>query len=137
MESPVSFRTPLVLSLLIALTACSKSEPPASTAAPATAPTASAPAETTAPAPADTAPAPAAGITGIAECDDFLTAYEQCVTAKVPEQVRAQMQTGLDQWKSAWKGMAENPATQSSLPQMCKQARDSSLPALQAYGCTL
>lgn len=130
----MSIRTPLVLALLIALTACSKSEPPASTAAPAATPaTASAPAETAA-APAPTA---AAVVTGIAECDDFLSAYEQCVSAKVPEQVRAQMQTGLDQWKSAWKGMAENPATQSSLPQMCKQARDSSLPALQAYGCTL
>ena len=130
----MSIRTPLVLALLITLTACSKSEPPASTAAPAATPaTASAPAETAA-APAPTA---AAAVTGIAECDDFLSAYEQCVSAKVPEQVRAQMQTGLDQWKSAWKGMAENPATQSSLPQMCKQARDSSLPALQAYGCTL
>lgn len=130
----MSIRTPLVLALLIALTACSKSEPPASSAAPAATPAAtSAPAETAA-APAPTA---AAAVTGIAECDDFLSAYEQCVSAKVPEQVRAQMQTGLDQWKSAWKGMAENPATQSSLPQMCKQARDSSLPALQAYGCTL
>lgn len=128
----MSIRTPLVLALLIALTACSKSEPPASPAAPA-----ATPAATSAPAATAAAPAPAAAVTGIAECDDFLSAYEQCVSAKVPEQVRAQMQTGLDQWKSAWKGMAEYPATQSSLPQMCKQARDSSLPALQAYGCTL
>ena len=30
---------------------------------------------------------------GIAECDTFITAYENCVTSKVPEAARAQFRT--------------------------------------------
>lgn len=123
--------------LAAALAACSKSEPPAATPAstPPTAPAAT-PAATPAPAADSAAPVAAAAITGIAECDQFLSAYEACVTDKVPEQARAQMKVGLDQWKSSWKGLADNAATRDSLPTMCKQASEASKPALQAYGCS-
>lgn len=136
----MSITRALVCSLALAtlLGACSKSEPPAAPTA--TAP-AAAPAEPAAPTPAApepaAAPVAAAGVTGIAECDQFLTAYEQCVMEKMPEQARAQMQTGLEQWKTAWKDMANNATTKDSLPQICAQAKQSSAPALQAYGCTL
>ncbi|MDZ4812068.1 MAG: hypothetical protein SGI99_05550 [Pseudomonadota bacterium] len=83
---------------------------------------------------ADTA---AATITGIADCDNFLNAYEQCLADKVPAAASAQMKLGIDQWKNAWKSMAENSATRDSLPQICAQTRAASAPALQAYGCTL
>lgn len=123
------------------LAGCSESNPPA-TSTPAASTAAPAPAATTpAPAPAAADPAPpaatAAAVTGIAACDDFLSAYEQCVTAKIPEASRAAMQGGLDQWKASWKSMAENAATRDTLPQVCQQAREASVPALQAYGCTL
>jgi hypothetical protein len=79
----------------------------------------------------------AAVITGIAECDAFLNAYEQCLADKIPAEASAQMQAGMAQWKSAWKTMAENSATRESLPAVCKQTRDAAAPALTAYGCTL
>lgn len=105
------------------LAACSESEPPAASTA--SAPTSAAAAPT------------AAAVTGIADCDQFLSAYEQCVSEKVPEQARAQMKTGIEQWKSAWRDMANNAATKDALPQICQQARASSKPALDAYGCSL
>lgn len=89
---------------------------------------------------ADTAAAvspTAAAITGVADCDNFLHAYEHCLTDKIPAAASAQMKLGMDQWKSAWKSMAENSATRDALPQICAQTRAASAPALQAYGCTL
>ena len=115
----MSLRSMLILSLLSAavVTGCSKS-----------------------PAGGDTAPSSGATttatITGIADCDSFLNAYEQCLADKVPAESRAQMQAGIEQWKSAWKQMAENDATRGTLPGICKQARDATIPALKAYGCS-
>lgn len=76
-------------------------------------------------------------VTGIAECDRFLSAYRQCVTAKVPAASRAALQSGLDQWSASWKQMADNPATRDALPQVCAQARSATQASVQAYGCTL
>lgn len=76
-------------------------------------------------------------ITGIADCDEFLNAYEQCLADKIPDDARAQMQSGIAQWKSAWKTMADNAATRDALPGVCKQTREASAPALKAYGCAL
>lgn len=126
--------------LLLSLAACSKSDAPttADTAAPA--PVAAPAATATEPA-AEPAPAPAVAtataITGIAECDNFLAAYEQCVMEKAPAEVRTQLASGIEQWKTAWQTMAANDATKASLPQVCQQTRDASVPGLQAYGCTL
>jgi hypothetical protein len=113
----MSLRSMLILSLLstAVVTGCSKS-PAGGDAAPSSSTT-------------------AATITGIADCDSFLNAYEQCLADKVPAESRAQMQAGIEQWKSAWKQMAENDATRGTLPGICKQARDATVPALKAYGC--
>lgn len=86
---------------------------------------------------AEPAAATAAAVTGIAECDQFLAAYEQCLSDKMPAEARAQMQVGFDQWKKSWAEMAANDATKASLPMVCQQSRDASKPALQAYGCSL
>jgi hypothetical protein len=119
----------------LALSACSESSKPASTAA--TTPAATeAPAATPAPVATETV-ATAAVVTGIADCDTFLSAYEQCITEHAPAEVRDQLAAGISQWKTAWQQMAANDASKASLPQICKQARDSSAPALQAYGCSL
>lgn len=76
-------------------------------------------------------------VTGIPECDSFLNAYEHCLADKIPAEAGAQMKSGIEQWKNAWKTMASNDATRAGLPQACQQARDASAPALKAYGCTL
>ena len=109
-------RTTVALLLAtLTLAACSEQAAPP---APATAPAApAAPAEPAAPA----APAAAASVTGIAECDEFLAAYEQCLSDKMPAEARAQMQVGYDQWKKSWAEMAANDATKASLPMVCQQ----------------
>ncbi len=107
-----------LLLLSAALAGCSKSSSDAADTAAAVSPT-------------------AAAITGVADCDNFLNAYEQCLVDKVPAAASAQMKLGIDQWKNAWKTMAENAATRDTLPQICAQTRAASAPALQAYGCTL
>jgi hypothetical protein len=73
---------------------------------------------------------------GIAECDDFITKYEACVSSKVPEMARAQYQTALKQWRDSWKKLAENPQTKGSLAAACKQAREQQESALKMYGCS-
>ena len=74
---------------------------------------------------------------GVPECDAFLTAYENCVTTKVPEQARAQFQAGMKTWRTEWKRLADNPQTKGSLVEACKRQHEAQRTALKAYGCTL
>lgn len=74
---------------------------------------------------------------GVPECDAFLTAYENCVTTKVPEAQRATFQTGVRTWRAEWKKLADNPQTKAGLVQACKRQHELQRTALKAYGCTL
>ena len=119
-----------VLSAIV-LVGCAKSEPANSNAASTT--NANKPA-TTAPA---TAPATAsAEKIGVPECDTYLANYESCVSGKVPEVARAQFQTALDQTRSSWRKLAENPATKASLAAACKTATEQARTAMKSYNCT-
>jgi hypothetical protein len=73
---------------------------------------------------------------GVAECDDFIAAYEACVNNKVPEAARAQFNTGMAQWRKSWKTLAENPQTKPTLVQACKSSLESARTSMKAYGCT-
>ena len=73
---------------------------------------------------------------GIPECDEFLAAYENCVSGKVPEAARAQYKTSLEQWRSSWRKLAENPATKGTLAAACKQSAESARASMKSYGCT-
>jgi len=91
-------------------------------------------------------PAPAASATaatastaekiGVAECDAFLTAYEACVTDKVPAAARAQYNAALAQWRKSWHDLAANPQTRATLAQVCKTSHDNAKQSMKAYGCT-
>jgi len=74
---------------------------------------------------------------GVPECDAFLTAYENCVTTKVPEAQRATFQTGMKTWRTQWKKLADNPQTKAGLVEACKKQQEAQRTALKAYGCTL
>jgi hypothetical protein len=75
---------------------------------------------------------------GVPECDAFLTAYENCVSTKVPEQARAQFQAGVKTWRTEWKRLAENPQTKAGLVAACKRQQEAARTSLnKAYGCTL
>ncbi len=42
------------------------------------------------------------GKIGVPECDEFITAYEACISKNVPEAARAQYKTILAQWRDSW-----------------------------------
>ena len=87
-------------------------------------------------APATTAPAATAEKIGVPECDDFIAAYDACVSSKVPEQVRAQYKESIQQWRANWKKLAENPNTKATLVAACKQQAESARTSLKTYNCT-
>ena len=88
-------------------------------------------------APATTAPATAtAEKIGVPECDDFIAAYDACVSSKVPEAVRAQYKTSIEQWRTSWKKLAENPNTKASLAAACKQSAEQARASMKTYNCT-
>ena len=70
------------------------------------------------------------------ECDEYLTAYDACVSSKVPEAARSQYKTSIDQVRASWRKLAENPATKGSLAAACKQATETARTAMKTYGCT-
>lgn len=144
----IRFARPLLVACaVLALAACEKqAEPakPAAPAAPATAP-AAAPAATTPPpaapaAPATETPAAAAPVTadsvGVPECDNYISKYLACVSGKVPEASRAQLQASLDQMRTAWKQAAATDAGKASLAQACTAANDAAKQSMTAFGCT-
>lgn len=90
---------------------------------------------TTTATPAGTTTTAAGGAIGVAECDEYITKYETCVKGKVPENLRATVQTSLDASRKAWRDAAANPTTKASLPQLCKTAMDTARASMKAYGC--
>ena len=98
------------------------------------------PASATSPVPAGTPStntnATAGAPIGIAECDSFLTAYDNCVSNKVPENIRAQYKTAIENWRTQWKRLADNPQTRSTLAAVCKQQMETARAQVQAFGCT-
>ena len=118
----------LMLCLLTGLLvlACAKSEETNRNVA---ATNSSAPAST----PATTA---SANKIGIEECDTFLTAYDNCVTTKVPEAARAQYRTAINTWRTEWKKLADNPQTRGTLANVCKTQMETARTQFKSFNCT-
>ena len=73
---------------------------------------------------------------GIAECDNFITAYETCVSSKVPAAAQANLKASVATWRTQWKKLADNPQTRGTLAAACKTQRDATITAMKAYNCT-
>jgi len=73
---------------------------------------------------------------GVAECDNFITAYESCVSSKVPENSRGPLRAAVTTWRTEWKRMADNPKTRAGLVEACKRQLESARTQLKAYNCT-
>ncbi len=73
---------------------------------------------------------------GIPECDDFLAAYDACVSSKVPEVARAQYKTSIEQWRTSWRQLAGNPDTRASLVMACKTSAEQARVSMKSYNCT-
>jgi len=74
---------------------------------------------------------------GVEECDTFLTAYENCVTTKIPEAARVQYQSSINTLRANWKKLADNPQTRGTLAAACKQQHDQVRTQLKSFNCTL
>jgi hypothetical protein len=115
----------------VALAAC-KTDVSTNREASAPSSSSSTPAAATAPA----TPVAAAEKIGVPECDNFIAAYDACVSSKVPEAARAQYKSSIEQWRSSWKTLANNPATKASLAAACKQSAEQAKTSLASYNCT-
>jgi hypothetical protein len=73
---------------------------------------------------------------GVPECDEYIAAYDACVSGKVPEVARAQYKAAFDQLRTSWKKLAANPQTKTSLAAACKQATEQARTAMKTYNCT-
>ena len=119
---------PMCVVFAFLLMACAKTEPTTNNAAPSAASNRSTPPATTTTASGDKI--------GVAECDDFIAAYDACVTGKVPEAARAQYTASIEQMRTSWKRLAENPQTRSSLAAACKQSAEQARAQMKSFDCT-
>jgi len=121
----------IVIGLLVL--ACTKQETNRNAAAPASA---------TSPVPAGTphgnANTPTATVekVGVAECDSFIAAYESCVSSKVPESARGPLRTAVNNWRTQWKRLADNPQTRAGLVEACHRQMEAARTQLKPYNCT-
>lgn len=76
------------------------------------------------------------GKIGVPECDEFIAAYDACVSSKVPEVARAQYKTSIEQWRTSWRQLAANPSTKATLAQACKQSAAQARVSMKSYNCT-
>lgn len=72
---------------------------------------------------------------GIPECDDYLAKYDACVSGKVPDAVRAQYKSSLEQTRKSWREMAANPQTKASMAKTCQEATDQAKKTFKLFGC--
>ena len=73
---------------------------------------------------------------GIAECDNFINAYETCVSSKVPEAARANLRAAVTTWRTDWKKLADDPQTRGTLTAACQRQREITMASMKAYNCT-
>lgn len=116
----------------IVLIGCAKTEPANNSSSTANTNKAA----TAAASPATATTATAGEKIGVPECDEFIAAYDACVSSKVPEAARAQYKTAIEQWRSSWSKLAANPNTKATLAAACKQSAESARASMKSYGCT-
>ena len=73
---------------------------------------------------------------GVPDCDEFIAAYDACVSSKVPETARALYKTSIEQWRKSWHQLAANPNTRASLAQACKTSAEQARVSMKSYNCT-
>lgn len=85
---------------------------------------------------ATTATAAASGESiGVAECDQYLAAYESCLKDKVPAAARDMMKTSFESTRASWRQAAATAEGRAGLATACKSARDAARQAMSSYGC--
>ena len=72
---------------------------------------------------------------GVAECDQYLAAYESCLKDKVPAAARDMMRSSFESTRASWRQAAATPEGRAGLAAACKTARDAARQAMSPYGC--
>jgi len=86
-------------------------------------------------APAAATPAAAGDSIGVAECDQYLSAYETCLKDKVPAAARDMMKSSFETTRASWRQAAGTPEGRAGLATACKAARDAARQSMASYGC--
>ena len=73
------------------------------------------------------------GSIGIAECDEVLKQYDQCLSLAPPAK-RDDLRRSLDMTRESWKSLAAEHAEE--LATICHESLASSKETLNQYGCT-
>jgi hypothetical protein len=76
------------------------------------------------------------GSIGVAECDDYLTKYNACVSRVVPASARGPLLDGAAQMRTSWKETARNPSVRSGLASGCSRALEAAKRTMAAYDCS-
>jgi len=73
----------------------------------------------------------------VAECDEYITKYEACLTkiAKAAPQVEPQLKQSFEAQRSSFKTAASNPQSKATLAGACKQAIETAKASTKAYAC--
>jgi hypothetical protein len=72
---------------------------------------------------------------GVADCDNYLAKYAQCIE-RAPSDRRKALHEDLDRTRAAWKSLAANPGARPGLGQSCHLASETARANMTQYGCT-
>jgi hypothetical protein len=75
------------------------------------------------------------GSVGVKECDEFLSRYLACISAKMPEAQAAQVRKAMDKARDAWRKAAATPSGREALAKACTQAAEAAKKAVASLGC--
>jgi hypothetical protein len=75
------------------------------------------------------------GDIGVAECDDYLAKYKQCIDTKVPADRKNALENGLARTRTTWKMLADNPGARPGLTQACHLALETAQTTMKRYAC--
>ena len=75
------------------------------------------------------------GKIGVPECDEFLAAYDACVSKNVPDTARAQYKAALAGWRNAWRNAASTPQGKAGLAKTCKSVIEQTRATMKPYNC--
>jgi len=75
--------------------------------------------------------------TGVAECDEYITKYEACLTkiAKAAPQAEPALKQSFEAQRTSFKTAAANPQSKATLATTCKQAIETAKTSTKAYAC--
>ena len=72
---------------------------------------------------------------GVAECDQYLAAYETCLKDRVPAAASAALKSSFESTRASWRQAASTSEGRAGLATACKTARDAARQSMAAYGC--